>query len=1181
MGDINKRDFGSNMADVFISYAKADNENGREISNFENKLRNTPSKINPDLNIDVWFDEANIRPSEHWADEIQIGIEKAHTVAIFISPKYFASKVCNQELVMARDLGKKLIPIWLGTKPVTDQEIEEAIKDRESGGGDTPELAEAIKNRDSIASAQALQYGKDESLHRQKTFDALVNAIFENAKLDDGATEWLERALAYERDMGSWLNGSDLTEAEKWLVEADHAPLFKVADTTRNFIYMSRTQSQKRQRRLLSGVAGALVVMTFLAILSFFLFQDSQINLETSERLGTAEANALDLSQKRGTQVSIERDNANAERLYTEANLLALQDKGLVETSILLALASHNRKPSSRTQDFLVDLLPRLGTVSTQSYDSLSDISTDAQALDMNFDNLHVAFSTKKGHVAIIDYATQNILADQKLHESKVTDIKFIGDTRVATREQNGTVILWNYITDEIETYEAPRDLNDATVQIDVSPDRRWLAIGGDRDVTILNLETSEQTSYRNEITRGTIGEVVFSPDGKYLLMVENFVGEEEGTRATETGSIQNSRLHLWSVPDFEPMLKQEGALFTVGATFIPNPDRVITSDISGSLLEWNLISNEIKTLRTLTDNGGVLSYPQLEYSPQQHKILINTLEEERSYFEVLDADTYERTQILTGTAYQMASHFLPDGNTFISSEQGGIIREWALGGISLTDGQIIDVPGWDKGAAIAPIPSIGKNLVILAKTEAIINYFIEDVPESPENEVLIMDIHSGEIVQDISSAKINMFNSSPYQGGLVHFDDNIVSFLDLADGSTTEWIRSDEGFIYNVGLYDKYIIVTKSSKKVNPSAFFTINVSYSHHVYSRDTLQELYVLGEDIEPSKSIYVNAKETLFGATTQAGIAIYDIETGTPQYLRDKGSSRKIIGIAKDGEASHLIIGLETDSGDSIEIWDMNTRLITYSYDIVDEKENSTIYHKFSLHQGNLLGAHRQADIIKTHYVNLLTGDAIEHRFRFDDPSIEYMGDTFIAVSTGNSTLQLMNVINGEMYGEMLGNALVVWENPFEFPILGDPQNQQPSRPYLANSAIMTDEVSLVDLREGKAFRKLEVERGTNLADSDDVNISFTFSFISSEMTYMVTNNVVMDMSTGMKLMSQGGGELDPSQAEDVIDRIVPQIWIIDQIALACDLLVRDFTPEERELYNILDDEPTCSKFSIDT
>ena len=1170
---------GENMADVFISYAKADNEDDRKISHIENKLRKTPSKINSTRKIDVWFDEQNIRASEHWVEEIRIGIEKAHTVAIFVSSRYFASQVCNQELVRAQSLGKKIIPIWL--EPVTAEEVEQERQNRISKNKEVASLEDAMSNYASIQNSQAIRYDLDDSPDHIIVFNRIVDAIFENAKLDDGATEWLERALAKERDSGSWLTGNDLEEAGKWLVEADHAPLFKVPDKTRNFIYMSRTQSQKRQRRLLSAVTGALVVMTFLTILSFFFFQDSQSNLAISEQLGTAEANALDLSQKRGTQVSIERDNANAERLYTEANLLALQDKGLVETSILLALASHNRKPSSRTQDFLVDLLPRLGTVSTQSYDSLSDISTDAQALDMNFDNLHVAFSTKKGHVAMIDYATQDILADQKLHESKVTDIKFIGDTRVASREQNGTVILWDYITDDIETYEVPLDTDDILAKIDVSPDRKWLAIDGDRDVVILNLETSEQTSYRNGLTRGSVAEVVFSPDGEYLLVVENFVSKEEGTRASESGSIQNSKLHLWSVPNFEAHLKQEGALITIGATFIPNPDRIITSGANGSLHEWNLINNETKTLRILTDNGGVLSYPQLEYSPQQHKILINTLEEERSYFEVLDADTYEREQILTGTAYQMASHFLPDGNTFISSEQGGIIREWALGGIHLTDGQIIDIPGWDKGAAIAPIPSIGKNLVILAKTEAMINYFLEDVPESPEDEVLIMDIRSGEIVQDISSAKINMFNSSPYQGGLVHFDDNIVSFLDVMDGSTTEWIHSDEGIIHDIKLYDKYIIMTKSYKEINSSGFFKTSTTYSHHVYSQDTLQELFVLDKDTVRSKEIYIDANGTVLGATTKSGIAIYDLETAKARYLPDEEPPRKIIGIASEGDTAYLITDLLPSEEHSIEVWDMYTGLLTHNYNIVDEEIYHSITHQFSLHQGNLLGAHKEGDIIKTHYVNLLTGDAIEYRFRFDDPSIQYIGNTFIAVSTGINTLQMINVINGEVYGEVLGNTLVVWENPFEVPILGDPQNQQPSHPYLAHSSIMTDEVSLVDLREGKAFRKLEVERGTNLTDSDDVNISFTFPFISSGMTYMVTNNLILDVTTGMQLMSEGGGELDPSQAKDAIDRVIPQIWIIDQIALACDLLVRDLTPEERELYDILDDKPTCPKFSTGT
>lgn len=266
------------MADVFISYAKADNQ-GREISFIVEKLTSIPSPIDPDSNITVWFDIEGIRTGEHWEEEIEIGIEEAHTVAIFVSPRYFASMVCNQELEYAIELGKKLIPIWVAE--IRPRDIEKAINDRKNESKDTAEVNTAKQNFSAIRDKQGIRFDFDNTPSKSQTVNAFLTAIFENARLDDGAAEWLERALAKERKTGSWLFGDDLKEAEKWLREADADPLFQVLKKTRVFIKNSRKASNRRRQMQLSGAGVAIIVIAIASVIAFTIWQNSKSTQST------------------------------------------------------------------------------------------------------------------------------------------------------------------------------------------------------------------------------------------------------------------------------------------------------------------------------------------------------------------------------------------------------------------------------------------------------------------------------------------------------------------------------------------------------------------------------------------------------------------------------------------------------------------------------------------------------------------------------------------------------------------------------------------------------------------------------------------------------------------------------------------------------------------------------------
>lgn len=369
------------MSDVFISYAKADNEDFK-IVGLQERLSQTPSLINPEKSITVWFDENNIRASEHWADEIGIALEQAHVVAVFVSPRYFASLVCNQELQRAQELGKKIVPVWI--QAVSAGGIEAEIAVRHSQHKATATLHEALRNYASIENNQAIRYDTDTSPNRQRSFERLVTAIFEHARLDDGAREWLERLLAKERKTGSWITGADLKQAENWLKEAEKTPNFVIHPATRRFIVQSRRANTQRQ--VLGGVISLIAL--FLIGMAVQEAQRQSVIAE-QERLATAQEQARNTSQQLANQALSLLGEQNPEvELATLLSIHALKTAYTpqADTALnnsILQLYSINQFAVEPLQETFISTVYRVGI----------------SALALSSDNQHALIGTNKGEL--------------------------------------------------------------------------------------------------------------------------------------------------------------------------------------------------------------------------------------------------------------------------------------------------------------------------------------------------------------------------------------------------------------------------------------------------------------------------------------------------------------------------------------------------------------------------------------------------------------------------------------------------------------------------------------------------------------------------------------------------------------------------------------------------------------
>ncbi|MEV4508314.1 toll/interleukin-1 receptor domain-containing protein [Dactylosporangium sp. NPDC049525] len=90
---------------VFVSYSSADSA---IVMRLVQRLQ--------ELGFHVWFDSV-IVPGENFSDLLRAAIENSHAVIAMMSPSYFASRWCQQELLLAFESNKRILPVLLEGEP--------------------------------------------------------------------------------------------------------------------------------------------------------------------------------------------------------------------------------------------------------------------------------------------------------------------------------------------------------------------------------------------------------------------------------------------------------------------------------------------------------------------------------------------------------------------------------------------------------------------------------------------------------------------------------------------------------------------------------------------------------------------------------------------------------------------------------------------------------------------------------------------------------------------------------------------------------------------------------------------------------------------------------------------------------------------------------------------------------
>ena len=259
------------MADVFVSYSRADGAFVRELHAFLTERGK-----------EVWVDWEDIPPGSQWEQDIDDNIDAADSFVFVISGSSLASEYCAGEFRHAGERGKRIVPI--------------------ACDGVDPGLApEALRQLNWIWCRT------DDD--RTVAFKKLLEALDTDLTWARAHTRLLVRAVEWDarRDNSLLLRGRDLDRAVHVIAEnAGKQPV--PTELQKEYLLASRRASARRQRIILGSVSLALVVSVSLGIVA--LLQRNAANdrarIARSQALAAQAVESLDTAPVRALRDAVE-----------------------------------------------------------------------------------------------------------------------------------------------------------------------------------------------------------------------------------------------------------------------------------------------------------------------------------------------------------------------------------------------------------------------------------------------------------------------------------------------------------------------------------------------------------------------------------------------------------------------------------------------------------------------------------------------------------------------------------------------------------------------------------------------------------------------------------------------------------------------------------------------------------
>lgn len=231
------------LTDVFISYSRKD-------SSFVDSLNNSLIKVEKN----VWIDWEDIPYSAKWWEEITEAVEGTNAFICVLSPDYFASKTCIEELIMAEKRNKRIIPIL------------------------HKEFDPKLNTSKSISKINWLHFRKTDDF--TNSFDMLLGTINKDLEWVKFHTRLLVRALEWsnkKNDASYHLYGKDLEEAQFFVQQGLNAapPLNSLQ---KNYIEASQSGAANLQKKQLRGFYLAAFIYSVAQTFVIYFWSESDLS---------------------------------------------------------------------------------------------------------------------------------------------------------------------------------------------------------------------------------------------------------------------------------------------------------------------------------------------------------------------------------------------------------------------------------------------------------------------------------------------------------------------------------------------------------------------------------------------------------------------------------------------------------------------------------------------------------------------------------------------------------------------------------------------------------------------------------------------------------------------------------------------------------------------------------------
>jgi WD40 repeat protein len=575
--------------DVFISYSRADSDFARKLNDgLQRQGKRT------------WFDQESIASGTDFQQEIHRGIEASDHFLFILSPRSVNSPYCADEVEYAAKLNKRIITVRFRAVDAADVHRELAKVHWVDFLG---------KDRDFAANFQELI----------RTLDADPDHLRFHTRLLMQAIDWDEKS----RRESLLLRGTELTEAEQWLLQAagkQPSPTVLQGE----YVSTSRRATASQQRQLI-GILGSLLIVAVLA--AGVAVQQYQVASKQSRVARANEREAQSQSKRADQQrAKAEERRAEAEAARKEAD----KQRKFAETKKVEAEAALQLARDAQAAEKKQRQRAQAGEAKARQQEQLAQKNAAEAYRQQVIAEANEAEAKKQQQIALGRQLTAQAEAfRQKLDQSPRSTLLAIAAIRRLQDQSGSTADAIKVLNDLRLIPLVPSRVFDpyASNQPGFSSDGQYLVIKKASDTVLWNLETNQ----KKRLPIQNVVDLTFSSDSRYVS-IQSSTGwtlwDIEGDRTTPL-PIQENILGVHFSPDDQYLAIRSGTGVTLwkletnqqttlseradSLRFSPNSRYIALRNEKGATL-WNIATNSSMTLSEQQVDG-------LSFSPDSRYI--------------------------------------------------------------------------------------------------------------------------------------------------------------------------------------------------------------------------------------------------------------------------------------------------------------------------------------------------------------------------------------------------------------------------------------------------------------------------------------------------------------------------------------------------------------------------------